>query len=166
MSGLELLAKRIKAGTVQLILLAVIMVFMGLGLLATAAWQVFQGELGSAGFIALMGGGALLAALMMVAGARAQLRPRSSDIYVAFASEPHRIAWAHEVAGKTNGVRVHLLNGDEHTLTGNAAQIRELLQLVRDVAPHAILGFGTAEQEEYKRRVKAARASKPPASPG
>ena len=159
MSELELVERRIKAGALQSIFAAVCTAGLALGLLAAAVYQAAHRQLCSAGFIALLGLGLGAAALALANAARSQWSPQTTPLYLAFSSRPEGLGWAYGVTGKTNGVRIHLMDGSVHTLTANGEQSRTLLALVRQKAPQAILGFGKDEQAEFTRRIKAARAS-------
>jgi len=160
LADLDLVERRVKAGAVQSLVVAGCTGLLAVGLLAAAAFQLSHRQAGSAAFITLMALAAGAGALMLISNARASWAPRSTPLYAAFADQPARLVWAHEVAGKTNGVRVYLLDGSEHTLTANRDQSRELLQLVRTRAPHAILGYGAEQKEAFLRRVREARAAR------
>jgi hypothetical protein len=156
-ADLDLVERRVKAGAVQSLFVAAGAAAVGVGLLAAAGFQVAHRQVGSAAFIALMALVAGAGALMLLSNARASWTPRATPVYAAFADHPERLVWAHEVVGKTNGVRVYLIDGSEHTLTANRDQSRELIQLVRARAPHAILGWGAEQKEAFRRRVVEAR---------
>ena len=162
MSDLELLAKRIKASAIQLLLMAGFFALAGIGMLALTVTQGMASGFGKVWFMGLMGVAALGGTWLLGRGALGLLPPQASKLYKAMESAPAPIGWAYLSVGKTNGIQIYELDGEQHTVYANGADSAALLALVRSRAPQAILGFGTEQEKRYRELVKAYRAARAP----
>lgn len=159
MSGFELLERRIRAHAIQSFVVGGVTLLIGLGMAGGAAWSALTGGAGSVGFIGLTGLGCLAVAGMLFSNARSMLPPTRADLYRIVANEPERIAWIHGVTGRTNGIRIHLVSGMEHTLPANAADSQALFAFLQGRAPQAILGYGPGQRKRFDELRKARRAA-------
>lgn len=159
MTGFQLLEKRIQASAIVNIVVAVFFALIGLGMMAGTAWSVLTHRPDSIWFMGLLGAAAVAGSAMIIQDARGMLPPQRSEIYRIVEREPERIAWIHLVVGKTNGIRIHLVSGSEHTLSANRADSEALFTFLQLRAPQAILGYGPGQQKRYQELVKTRRAS-------
>ena len=155
MSGLELFEARIKAAAIQSYIIAGVTLLVSMGLLAGTVYEIAMGRGASVWFMGVMGLAGVGIAWLMSDNGRSLWPPRESEIYKVVTTEPERVAWVYTVVGKTNGVVVHLISGQEHTLPAKGADAKALMEFFFSRAPQAIFGFGPEQSAKHTAARKA-----------
>lgn len=157
--GLELLEKCIKSSAIQSFFLAAFSLVAGAGLLVGAVTQIVDAKYDKAGFMGLGGLVMLGAAWALFQGGRELWPARSARAYAELAGDARGVAWAYMTLGKSNGVKLCFLDGDEVSISASRSDSEALMKLIQQRAPHAILGYGPAQQKIYIERVKSGRSA-------
>lgn len=155
----DLLEKRIKSTAIQSFILSVLALLFGLALLAASASAAVQRQYQATAGMLVMAAISMFAAWSMLQNGRSLWPPRSSKIYTELSGDARQVSWAHPVVGKSNGVRVHYIDGEQLTLEANRQDSERLIRLIQQQAPHAILGYGQPQQKLYHDLVKARKSA-------
>ncbi|MCB9679102.1 MAG: hypothetical protein H6737_28630 [Alphaproteobacteria bacterium] len=154
---MEILEKRIRATAIQSLLIGVFCVVVALGLLGGGGVVAVGGEVQNGLFLAGCGVAALGLAWVMSVEGRELWPARSSEVYRAFESAPHRVYWVYGKVGRNSGVVVCLDDGAPRTLVANGGQVEAILKLAAERCPGVVLGYGDAQEKRFRERLRAAR---------
>ncbi len=154
----HVLERRIRATAIQYWLIASCAFGLAVALTAAVVSLVRAATFSQAIFVSAMTLGALAVGWANAQNGRHLHPVRSSRPYLALTKDATALAWAHLVQGKVSGIRLHFLDGEMCTLYANGRDGETLLAMVRERAPHAILGYGATERQRYLERVRGARA--------
>lgn len=154
MSELELLEKRIKRSGLQDILVGVVMFVMA-ALVAVGAVTQWSSPNGKPWFMIFIGLVFVGVAWLMVSSGLTQWDPRATRLYVAVTGDTKDVVWVHLTRGSVNAMKVHFNDGEVTTVHANRKEGERLMGLLLQRAPHAIFGFGPAQQKEFFERLRA-----------
>ena len=162
MTEMILLEKRMKWSAVQNYLISLATLFFMVMVMAGVVVQVRAAQYSSAALMAFFTVMMALGTWVMFQSGRALWPLEKSALYQSLNGDAKNIAWVHLTTGRSTSVKVYLIDGESFQLYGNAQETQTLANFVRQRAPHALAGYGEAEQRAYAERVKQHKATVSP----